>query len=105
MIALLFALSYSGLAGLCLAMPVHARKLLGTPPRRLWAAALRFLGGALLLESLMGCTSSWGWAMGCIAWFGIASVAGLTLVGLLALNARTAALLALAGPVIAIILR
>jgi hypothetical protein len=105
MIVLLFALSYSGLAGLCFAMPVHARKLVGTPLTQPWLTGLRILGSAMLLASLIGCASNWNWAMGCLAWFGILSVTGLALIGLLSLNARMAALLALGGAVIAAMLR
>lgn len=104
MIVLVLTLSYSGLAGLCFAMPAHMRKLFGTLLKWPWVAGLRILGGALLSASLIGCASNWGWALGCVAWFGTVSVAGLTLIGMLALNARTAALLALGGPVIATIL-
>ena len=96
MMALAFALAYGGFTAICFAMPSHGRKL-GVVPGRAIAAGLRSLGSAGLLASLYACALHWGWVDGSVAWFGVLSVAGLALIGTLAVNARLALLIAPVG--------
>ncbi len=101
MIALAFALTYTGWAALCFAMPSHARSLRGRVFAQPTAIALRCNGSIALLGTLPVCAHAWSWPNGTTAWFGILTIACLSLIGLLALNARAAllpiALLPVAG--------
>jgi hypothetical protein len=101
MIALAFALTYTGWAALCFAMPSHARSLRERPFARPIVVALRILGSTALLLALFASAATWGWTNGTTAWFGILTIACLCLIGLLAVHARAAllpiALLPVAG--------
>ncbi|MDC8758710.1 DUF3325 domain-containing protein [Janthinobacterium fluminis] len=75
------ALSYAGMAGLCLAMDRHHGQVWGrdaAPPRRRGLRA----GGALLLAlSLWACVTAWSGSVGFVAWLGVLAAGALLVVG------------------------
>lgn len=103
MIALAFALTYAGWAAICFAMPAHARKLRRHPFGRIIIAMLRVAGSVALAMALAICAAAWGWPHGSMAWFGILTIACLSLIGLLAVSARAALLPIALLPVAALI--
>lgn len=104
MIPIAWALTYSGLAAICFAMPSHWRKLAPRPPRPRMSAGLRIAGSMALLLSLFTCFRLHGFAIGSLVWLGVLSFTGLALIGLLAWTPRGAALLCVGGPVIVLLL-
>ncbi len=82
-VALALLLCFGGWGALALAMPRHARQVLGhgTAPTR--AFLLRLAGGCWLGLGGWLCLAIWGWRIGLVAWFGIAGAAALVLVFLL----------------------
>ncbi len=103
MIALAFALTYAGWSAICFAMPSHARSLRGRPFFQPIVVILRCVGTIALFLALPVTAQSWGWANGTTAWFGILTIACLTLIGLLATNPKLA-LLPLVGLPTAVII-
>lgn len=94
MLALLLgaALSYAGMAALCLGMDRHHRQVwAGTAPAR--QRLLRTLGWLLLAAAIWPCIRAWGGSVGVVIWFGLISAAALVLVLLLPYRPKAAALL------------
>ena len=73
----------AGLAALCFAMDRHYRQLRNRMPQRTVQAVLRIAGVASLVLASVACGAEWGWAMGLVAWFGMATVSGLVVALLL----------------------
>ena len=73
----------AGLAALCFAMDRHYRQLRHRMPQRTVQAVLRIAGIALLVFASVACGAERGWAMGLVAWFGMATVSGLVIALLL----------------------
>lgn len=92
MIALAFALTYTGWVALCFAMPSHARSLRGRPFIQPIVVTLRCIGTIALLVALPVTAQAWGWPNGTTAWFGILTIACLGLISLLAANPKVALL-------------
>ena len=103
MIALAFALTYTGWAALCFAMPSHARSLRGRPFIQPIVVMLRCIGTIALLVALPVTAQAWGWSNGTTAWFGILTIACLALIGLLATNPKLAVLPLVGLPMAAVI--
>ncbi len=78
---LLFA--YSGMLALCQGLERHYKQVWGKPCAPWQRKGLRVLGWSALGVSFLLCVAAWGWAMGPVGWFGVISLAGLTLVMLL----------------------
>jgi len=97
--------SFAGMAALCFAMDRHHRQLRHRAPAGGVRLALRVLAAVGLALALLACMERWGWSMGLVAWFGMLALGGLALVFLLPYAPRTAAWLAVAGPIIAAFLR
>lgn len=95
MIGLALSLGYVGWAALSFAMTAHYRVLASKAPPRTLVVALRLLGAAALLASLLVCIFQWGAARGSVAWFGVLSVSGLILIALLATSNRSACVMAI----------
>lgn len=91
LLAMLAAIA--GLMALCLAMPRHRRQLQWGSPRPGAQRRLRGTGAAAIAVSLLFCGLAWGWSIGPVAWLGLLTLAGLSLVFLLPmvekLSART----------------
>lgn len=98
--SVLFA--YAGMVALCLGLERHYKQVWGTPSTRVQRLVLRALGWAGLLVSLLLCAAGWGWAMGPVGWFGVISLAGLLLVGVLPYAPRLAVYGVVAVPVWAV---
>lgn len=96
-----FALVYSGLVGLCLAMDRHQRTVLGRPLQPSTAVGLRVFACGLLAASVLASVAAQPGATGYVAWFGFVTAAGLALIFLLPYAPRAAAALALGAPVAA----
>ena len=92
-------LSYSGMAGLCLAMDRHHAQVWGRDVRQATRRVFQCLGWLLLALAILPCVQAWGVGVGTVAWFGFLSVGALVLAGLLPYAPRFAAGLA---PVMAI---
>lgn len=86
------ALSYAGMAALCLGMDRHHRQVwTRTAPAR--QRALRIIGWLLLAAAIWPCVRAWGSSVGVVIWFGLLSAAVLVLVLLLPYRPKIAALL------------
>ena len=72
-----FMLCLAGFAGLSLSMKKHARDLFGPTSTIRRRTICRIAGWALLALSVFFCVSLWGVSIGCVAWFGFATVAAL----------------------------
>ncbi len=97
-VILTIALSFSGLAALCLAMDRHHRAILRVPPSRLRARTLRVTGWAGLAASFAAAILTADWNFGPVQWLGSLTGAALILVGLVSYRpgwVRPAAILAL----------
>lgn len=90
MIALAFALTYTGWAALCFAMPSHARSLRGRPFIQPIVVTLRCIGTIALVVALPMTAQAWGWPNGTTAWFGILTICCLAFIGLLAISPKAA---------------
>ncbi len=75
---LAFALCWSGMQALALAMDRHYEQLTGLreAPRRLRVAS-RIVGSVLLAVALWLCVSAWGPAIGFVAWWGFLTLGAL----------------------------
>jgi len=100
---LTFALAYTGLAALSLAMHRHAREVfqreLADGPR----LALRCAGGCLLVVSLILTVASSGWPVGTVEWFGMLIASAVACVLLLTYYPKAVAVLAAALPALAVV--
>ena len=101
MAMLALSLAYTGLAGLCLAMPRHHRQVWTRDPRPAARTGLRVAGWLCLVLSPLPCVVVWGAAAGTVAWFGVLSAAGFVLAFSLPHAPRATAVLGLFTPVIA----
>ncbi|HEY4369155.1 MAG TPA: DUF3325 domain-containing protein [Steroidobacteraceae bacterium] len=102
MSAVAFALIYTGLALLSLAMNRHAREILQREPSGTQRFYLRVMGwGALLISLLLAIYRS-GWPIGAVEWVGMLTAGGLSLVFLLTYSPRIAGALALGLPILTI---
>ena len=76
-------LSFSGMAGLALAMDRHHEQVTGRAEvPRTQRRVLRWVGSLLLALSLAACIGAWGATVGVTAWCGLLTAGGL-LVGVL----------------------
>lgn len=97
-VALNLALSFSGLAALCLAMDRHHRAIFLGAPSRLRRRALRWTGWAGILASFAAAVITSDWNFGPVQWLGSLTGAALVLVGLVSYRpgwVRPAAIVAL----------
>ena len=101
MAVLALSLAYTGLAGLCLAMPRHHRQVWTRDPRPAARTGLRVAGWLCLALSPLPCVVVWGAAAGTVAWFGVLSAAGFVLAFSLPHAPRATAVLGLFTPVVA----
>lgn len=87
---LVLALSYAGMAGLCLGMDRHHQQVwkAKAPGRQ---RLLRLAGWLLLAAALWPCLRAWGQAVGPVVWLGAQSAAAFALVSLLPYRPRLAA--------------
>ncbi len=99
--AMLFA--YGAMLALCQGLERHFKQVWGRPCLLWQRLALRGMGWAALLVSLLLCAQAWGWAMGPVAWLGLLSLSGLALVMLLPYWPRSATALGLAAPLWAVV--
>lgn len=90
--------AYAGMLGLCQGLERHYKQVWQRPCPRSLRLALRGLGWAGLVVSLLLCAQAWGWAMGPVAWFGVISLAAVVLVMLLPYWPRVAVWLVAAVP-------
>ncbi|SUD30434.1 iron uptake protein [Pseudomonas fluorescens] len=81
-------LACAGMAGLCLGLERHYKQLMRHLPSPRRRRGLRGLGWALLAASFAVSVLDWGWAMGPVAWFGLISLAGLSVAFLLPYTTR-----------------
>lgn len=88
-------LAYSGMLGLCLGLERHFKQIWQLVPSTLIRRVLRVGGWSALAGSFAASVFAWGWAMGPVGWFGLMSLAGITLVLLLPYAARLS--IAIAG--------
>jgi hypothetical protein len=94
--------TFAGLAALCFATDRHYRQLHNRTPPGAMQAALRIVGIGLLVIAAVACEAEWGWAMGLVAWFGMATVSGLLIALLLPWAPWAGASFGLLGAVVAI---
>lgn len=95
-------LAYSGLSAWCFAMERHGRCLWQLTDQRL-ATLLRGIGACLVLLSLAVCCGR-AHGAGVVAWFGLLSVSGVVLTGLLPYAPRTVGMSAITAALSAAIL-
>ncbi len=81
MIGLALLMLLGGWIALALAMPRHARQMLGRDTAK--GSWVRFLGWVCLGLSYLFCGLAWGWRIGSAAWFCVATATGLALIFLL----------------------
>lgn len=73
----LFFSTLLGFTALALAMPRHAKQVLGMPLPQAWHRALRAGGWLLLAAALTLGIRQWGIDVGIVAWLGWLSLTGL----------------------------
>lgn len=88
-----FALSYSGLLALCLAMPKHYRQVTLHAPTNTVVLLLRIGGWLTLIVSFAVSVAASGWSFGPVEWVSMLAGTGLTLIFLLPYAPRVATLL------------
>jgi hypothetical protein len=81
-------LACGGMLGLCLGLERHYKQLWQRLPSPMLRRGLRGVGWVLLAASFAVSVQVWGWAMGPVAWFGLISLAGLSVAFLLPYSAR-----------------
>ena len=87
--ALAFGLCCAGLTALAASMQSHAREVFGGG--RMQRMVCRVSGWVLLAASVGASCAAWGAAVGLVAWFGVATVAVLTVaIGLTTVRRRSA---------------
>ena len=97
-IALNLALSFAGLAALCLSMDRHHRAIAGRSQSRTRARSLRWAGWTAIAASFAAAIVTSDWNFGPVQWIGSLTGAALLVVGLVSYRPgwiRPAALLAL----------
>ena len=97
-IALNLALSFAGLAALCLSMDRHHRAIAGRSQSSTRARSLRWAGWAAIAASFAAAIVTSDWNFGPVQWIGSLTGAALLVVGLVSYRpgwVRPAALLAL----------
>ena len=75
-----FVLAAAGLGLLCLAMDRHHRQAFGVSVPKRRAAVFRLAGTIALGGSFWLSVDGWGAAVGGVAWFGVLTAAGLSIV-------------------------
>ena len=91
---LAFALSYAGMAGLCLAMDRHHAQVWKRDVSVSMRWGLRTGGWLLLALAIVPCVAAWGATVGVVVWLGFLSAGALLLAGLLPYAPRAASVLA-----------
>lgn len=91
---LAFALSYAGMAGLCLAMDRHHAQVWKRDASTSARWSLRTLGWLLLAMALVPSVAAWGATVGVVVWLGFLSAGALLLAVLLPYAPRVASVLA-----------
>jgi hypothetical protein len=81
-------LAFSGMLGLCLGLERHFKQIWQRAPSPGLRRTLRTAGWLALAASFATSVLAWGWAMGPVGWFGLMSLAGISLVLLLPYAAR-----------------
>jgi hypothetical protein len=81
-------LAFSGMLGLCLGLERHFKQIWQRAPSSGLRRTLRTAGWLALAASFAASVLAWGWAMGPVGWFGLMSLAGISLVLLLPYAAR-----------------
>jgi hypothetical protein len=76
-------LAFSGMLGLCLGLERHFKQIWQRAPSPGLRRTLRTAGWLALAASFATSVLAWGWAMGPVGWFGLMSLAGISLVLLL----------------------
>jgi hypothetical protein len=87
-VALNLALSFAGLAALCLAMDRHHRAIFHGVPSRARARALRWTGWCGIAASFAAAVITADWNFGPVQWIGSLTGAALILVGLVSYRPR-----------------
>ncbi|WP_242674686.1 DUF3325 domain-containing protein [Phytopseudomonas daroniae] len=90
MLALALTLNYSGMALLCLGLARHYKQIGAKAPPAHLLRALRIGGWLALALGFCASAQAWGWAMGSVAWCGLASLGGLLVALLLPYRPRLA---------------
>ncbi|KQP88141.1 MULTISPECIES: DUF3325 domain-containing protein [unclassified Methylobacterium] len=106
-IALNLALSFAGLAALCLSMDRHHRAIAGRGQSRTRARGLRLAGWAVIAVSFAAAILTSDWNFGPVQWIGSLTGAALLVVALVSYRPawiRPAALLALPLALAAVLL-
>lgn len=93
-------LAYTGMLSLCLGLERHYKQIWQRAPSALLRRLLRLGGWLALTGSFATSVLAWGWAMGPVGWFGLMSVAGITLVLLLPYAARLPIVIAISAIVL-----
>lgn len=88
MLALALTLNYAGMALLCLGLARHYKQLWPKAAQANALRSIRLLGWLVLAVGLWACIDAWGWAMGPVAWCGLASLGGLAVALLLPYRPR-----------------
>lgn len=89
-----FALSYAGMAGLCLAMDRHHAQVWKRDASASTRWGLRTGGLLLLALAIVPSVAAWGATVGVVVWLGFLSAGALLLAGLLPYAPRAASVLA-----------
>jgi hypothetical protein len=89
MIFLALALALGGFGSLALSMERHWRETLGQARERHTPRVLRLTGYAALVLALWPCLRMWGWAMGCIGYWGVLAAAAAPVLLILSFWPRT----------------
>ncbi len=103
MLALAFALSYLGLACICLSMRRHQDQTFGKRLAKTQSLAFIAAGWAAIALAFIPCLIEWDWAVGLCFWLGSLCCAGLLLITLFSWRPRRA-LAAGAAPFLVVLL-
>ncbi|VFR32634.1 FIG016502: iron uptake protein [plant metagenome] len=104
MTAIASLLVFGGFAAMSLGMARHHEDAFGGEPGRLRAWGLHGTGWVALALALWALVLADGWSEGLTTWFGILTVAGLVLIGLMPYAPRLAAKLGAASLALALLL-
>ncbi len=97
-----FALAYAGFTAVCFALDRHSAKVSSRPSAKHIATLLRICGYALLALAAVPCVRALDGSTGFVMWFGVLSVAALSLIFLLPFAPRLAAAFAVVAPLLAL---
>ncbi|SEL12382.1 Protein of unknown function [Pseudoxanthomonas sp. GM95] len=89
MILLALALAFAGFGSLALSMERHWRETFGQMRERRSPHASRLAGFSALVLALWPCVRVWGWAMGCIGYWGVLAAAAAPVLLILSFWPRT----------------